>query len=323
MDQDAQTPQGLLDLQRQSDEAASLARRTQAEHLADIRKEYGDLASSKARQDYRQKVMEERANAKDEARRNRDLLMAQMFADMATRPGPVLVAMMGSVKDRLPDVIANEKDLKKAQREMDRVVFELDEATRLEERGLADKAYARKEDALKRVNDLSVRYATQSVELEKSREASRAAGRRAFAQERGATERTQMEVAARERGTEATERARELSAATNNLNNARTNLANAQAKASTALSKNQAYVSASTIVNQFKDKSDLTDEQKRLLANSRAFIDNEEAKMNTALAGLVADVNDAEAYFKSLMPQRATQARQQSDNRRPLTDFDK
>ena len=286
-----------------SDEAQSQARRTQAEHLADIKKEYGDLASSKGRQEYRQKVMEERANAKDEARRNRDLLMAQAFADMATRPGPVLVAMMGAVRDRMPDVIANEKDLKKAQREMDKVLFDLDEATRLEELGLVDKATARKESALKKANDLSVKYSTASVDYEKGRMQERSAARRALAADTAADTRAQAQLAATAQQTEALRETRQQAQLEANVRNAQTNLQNAETAIMTQLNRRPAYIAASKSAS-IPITSESSEQMKAMQAEGQREMERLEAEAKKQLRPYKTRLLEAQNRAAGVSPER-------------------
>ena len=100
-----------------------------------------------AAQDLRAKVMAERANSEDEAKRQRWMRAAQFFAKWGSTPGPVLVAGMNALDAKLPDIIGDEKEYKKMKREIDRTIFELDNADRLEKKGFRKEAIERKDKA--------------------------------------------------------------------------------------------------------------------------------------------------------------------------------
>jgi hypothetical protein len=86
-------------------------------------------------QDYRAKLMAERANAEDEAKRTRYLRLAEFFGRWGSTPGPTLAAGLASVKETIPTLISDEKEVKKIRMEIDKSIAGLDEATRLEQKG--------------------------------------------------------------------------------------------------------------------------------------------------------------------------------------------
>jgi hypothetical protein len=90
------------------------------------------------------KLMAERANAEDEARRNRYLRAAEFFASWGSTPGPTLVAGMSAVKANVANIISDEKEAKRIRMEIDKSIAGLDEATRLEKKGDYDAATALK-----------------------------------------------------------------------------------------------------------------------------------------------------------------------------------
>jgi hypothetical protein len=108
-----------------------------------------------AAQEMRKKVMDERANADDEAQRQRHMRLAQFFAKWGSTPGPTLVAGMNALDAKLPEMIADEQGYKKAKRDLDKTVYELDQATRLEDQGLNKEARAMKEKAAERAMHLN------------------------------------------------------------------------------------------------------------------------------------------------------------------------
>jgi len=90
------------------------------------------------------KLMAERANVEDEAKRNRYLRAAEFFASWGSTPGPTLVAGMSAVKANVANIISDEKEAKRIRMEIDKSIAGLDEATRLEKKGDFEAATALK-----------------------------------------------------------------------------------------------------------------------------------------------------------------------------------
>jgi hypothetical protein len=106
--------------------------------------------------DYRSKIMAERANIDDEAKRQKNLRLAEFFASWGSTPGATLVAGMTALKKTIPTLIEDEKERKKAIREADKIIYELEQADRLEKKGYVSEASARKEkiaDRAEKYND--------------------------------------------------------------------------------------------------------------------------------------------------------------------------
>jgi hypothetical protein len=110
-----------------------------------------------ARQNLRAEEMGRKANLADEARRQKDMRLAEFFASWGSTPGPTLVAGMSALKKSIPDMIGDRREAKKLERESDKIIYEIDEAIRTEKLGDIDKATALKEKA-----------ATQAAELNKT-----------------------------------------------------------------------------------------------------------------------------------------------------------
>ena len=106
---------------------------------------------------YRKQIMEERANAKDEAERQRWMRSAQFFAAWGSTPGPTLAAGLSALQKTMPDFITDQKDLKKANRELDKIMYDIDHATRLEKKGNVDAAITAKEKAAQKAEKLNER----------------------------------------------------------------------------------------------------------------------------------------------------------------------
>jgi hypothetical protein len=119
-------------------------------------------------QEQRAKIMAERANTEDEARRNRYLRAAEFFASWGSTPGNTLVAGMTAVKANVANVISDEKEAKKIRMEIDKSIYALDEAARLEKKGFMDKAESIKEKQaanMMKVNEFLARAQEDQVKI--------------------------------------------------------------------------------------------------------------------------------------------------------------
>jgi hypothetical protein len=97
--------------------------------------------------EYRKRIMDERANSKEENERQRQMRLAQFFAKWGSTPGATLAAGLIALEKSLPDMISDEANFKKAKRELDKVMFDIDNATRLEKLGNIKEARSEKEKA--------------------------------------------------------------------------------------------------------------------------------------------------------------------------------
>jgi len=149
------SPDVVKEAMRQRDLASAQANRPTAELLKEIQAERETLGVGEnvARQEYRAQQMAERANLADEKERQRHMRLAEFFASWGSTPGPVLVAGMNALKQSIPGIISDEKEAKKARKEADKIIYDIDEATRLEKLGMIDKATAKKEQAAKHAED--------------------------------------------------------------------------------------------------------------------------------------------------------------------------
>ena len=126
--------------------------------------------------EYRKKIMDERANAPDEARRQMGMRLMEFGANWASTPGAPLVAGMRALKDGLPGVMEDTKANKKAMKEIDASIYALDHAARLEAEGYLDRAIAYKEKAQDRfmkaapqVIDAAVKKETLSLQEQQNK----------------------------------------------------------------------------------------------------------------------------------------------------------
>jgi soluble cytochrome b562 len=128
-----------------------------AERQAAMR-EAGVADISEGQQKQRAELMAEKANMADEKERQRHLRLAEFFASWGSTPGPTLVAGMNALKQSVPGIISDEKEQKKARREIDKSIADLDNATRLEKRGEVDAAMALKLKAAEDMKALNAKF---------------------------------------------------------------------------------------------------------------------------------------------------------------------
>jgi hypothetical protein len=102
---------------------------------------------NKVQENRRAEVMAERASSKDEAKRQMDMRMAAFFADWGTQPGNTLVGGMTALKKAVPDLITDKQEQRKYLKEINKTIYDLDNAVRLEKKGNMDKAEEIKQKA--------------------------------------------------------------------------------------------------------------------------------------------------------------------------------
>lgn len=107
------------------------------------------------RPEERARLMAEKANMKDEDARNRKLQLAQFFASWGSTPGSTLQAAMVAVNKHIPTIIASDKEARKAQNEVDKIIRELNKAERMEKEGDVDGAFKIKSEQSKKYEDLN------------------------------------------------------------------------------------------------------------------------------------------------------------------------
>jgi hypothetical protein len=128
-----------------------------AERQAAMR-EAGVADTSEGQQKMRAEMMAEKANLSEEKERQRHLRLAEFFANWGSTPGPTLVAGMNALKQAVPGIVSDEKEQKKARREIDKSIADLDNATRLEKRGEVDAAMALKLKAADDMKALNTKF---------------------------------------------------------------------------------------------------------------------------------------------------------------------
>jgi hypothetical protein len=142
-----------------------------ARSISDIRKEkqaeYKAAGVSQRDPEVRANLMKERANAEDEARRNRYLQAAAFFARWGSTPGETLTAGLVAVRERIPEIVEGEKEAKKVRMEINKSIASLDEATRLETIGEIDAAAAVKEKDAEKMQALFLKLSEYQMQTQK------------------------------------------------------------------------------------------------------------------------------------------------------------
>lgn len=146
----------IADVQKMIADARAQAERPESSFLEEVKK---GAPENVAAAEYRKQIMEERANSKQEAERQRHMRMAEFFARWGSTPGPTLAAGLKALEKSIPDMITDEKEQKKARRELDKVQFDIDNSIRMEELGFIKEARGLKEKARDRFMNLNERYA--------------------------------------------------------------------------------------------------------------------------------------------------------------------
>jgi hypothetical protein len=119
----------------------------------------------------RANLMKERANAEDEAKRNRYLQAAAFFARWGSTPGSTLSAGLIAVRERVPEIVESEKEAKKIRMEINKSIASLDEATRLETIGKIDAAATIKEKDAEKMQTLYLKLADYEMQDKKEKAA--------------------------------------------------------------------------------------------------------------------------------------------------------
>jgi hypothetical protein len=258
-----------------------------------------------AAQEMRAKVMGERANADDEAKRQRWMRAAQFFAKWGSTPGPVLVAGMNALNEKLPDIITDEQSYKKIKRDLDKGIYDLDQATRLEKMGYTKEASAEKKDIADRMAK-SWSDITSFMSRARSDETTG----------RSALERTQMEVGAKDRATAAQLESTKVYRDQGNVTKAFQQVQLAESKAADVKGaiarekglKDGEYAKNAAVVERYEraDEEKLTPEMKTQLAKAR-----------TALIKLDRDYNDRIVVAETVVQDLRDRAMELKDKKNP------
>ena len=138
--------------QTQEDRAiAAQSERELMDAEVEAQKAAGIETSQEASAAERKQIMDERANAGVEQKRQMYLRMGEFFANWGSTPGAPLVAGLKAMKETLPGVMDDSKAHIKLMRDINKSENDLNHAVRLEQMGLFDKASLIKEKASDRI----------------------------------------------------------------------------------------------------------------------------------------------------------------------------
>lgn len=169
-------------------EAAPVApekERSLAEYQQEIRdaeEREGIKSPDDAAGEYRKSIMEEKSNAADESKRQTYLRMAEFFAHWGSTPGAPLVAGMKALTETMPGYLEDKKDQKKLATALNKSLYDLEAATRLEKKGDLKGAMVLKNQASERMMAekklaMEATLARQKMESEERQTASIVGGR--------------------------------------------------------------------------------------------------------------------------------------------------
>ena len=124
------------------------------------------LDKNEAQQEYMKKVMAQKNNIAEDAEQRKYLRLAEFFASWGSTPGDTLVAGMSALKAKIPDMINDVKERRKAEADVDKVMYELGQAKRQEDLGNWDKAESKKVEASKMAAKLQESLTTATASYE-------------------------------------------------------------------------------------------------------------------------------------------------------------
>jgi len=124
------------------------------------------LDQNEAQQEYMKKVMAQKSNIAEDAEQRKYLRLAEFFASWGSTPGDTLVAGMSALKAKIPDMINDVKERRKAEADVDKVMYELGQAKRQEDLGNWDKAETKKNKAAELAAKLQESLTTATASYE-------------------------------------------------------------------------------------------------------------------------------------------------------------
>jgi hypothetical protein len=300
------SPDVVKEAMRQRDLNTVQANRSTADVIKEIQAERdaSGIGDNKAREEYRSQQMAERANMKDEQERQRNMRLAEFFASWGSTPGPVLVAGMNALKQSIPNLISDEKDAKKARKEADKIIYDIDEATRLDKLGMHNEATARREKAAKQAEEYNKYLLTFQSARESNKSAQEVANISAEAH------RYSADVHAKSQGSANAQRAQEAAFyhVETNLNNAYKNLSNVQQQIETIKQNPKSgYLAAQENINLYNtllrqadgDVSKVPEKIKQNYGDAVKHIEQFDTSVNTRLQEAKDRLKTADTMFQN------------------------
>jgi hypothetical protein len=299
-------PDVVQEAMRQRDLNTVQANRSTADVIKEIQAERdaSGIGDNKAREEYRSQQMAERANMADEKERQRHMRLAEFFASWGSTPGPVLVAGMNALKQSIPGIISDEKEAKKARKEADKIIYDIDEATRLDKLGMHNEATARREKAAKQAEEYNKYLLTFQSARESNKSAQEVANISAEAH------RYSADVHAKSQGSANAQRAQEAAFyhVETNLNNAYKNLANVQQQIETVKQNPKSgYLAAQENINLYNtllrqadgDVSKVPEKIKQNYGDAVKHIEQFDTSVNTRLQEAKDRLKTADTMFQN------------------------
>ena len=165
--------------QTQEDRAiAAQSERELMDAEVEAQKAAGIETSQEASATERKQIMDERANAGVEQKRQMYLRMGEFFANWGSTPGAPLAAGLKAMKEVLPGVMEDTKAHRKLLQDINKSENDLNHAVRLEQLGLWDKTSLLKEKASTRLTKWGDDFATLGVKAAQQTEELAAAQKR-------------------------------------------------------------------------------------------------------------------------------------------------
>ena len=124
------------------------------------------LDQNEAQQEYMKRVMAQKNNIAEDAEQKKYLRLAEFFASWGSTPGDTLGAGMSALKAKIPDLITDVKERRKAEADADKVLYELGQAQRQEKLGNWEKAETKKIEAAKIAGRLQENLTTATANIE-------------------------------------------------------------------------------------------------------------------------------------------------------------
>jgi len=247
-----------------------------------------------ARQNLRAEEMGRKANLADEARRQKDMRLAEFFASWGSTPGPTLVAGMSALKKSIPDMIGDRREAKKLERESDKIIYEIDEAIRTEKLGDIDKATALKEKAATQAAELNKTIATYKAHADSSA-AHMYGSQLSYLGHKETARATAANTAAINAEKVEASKFKTLAAAKEN-----------QREVEAMINKDTAsgspYDKAKTLVSAFagKDAKDIPSESREMVLSARKIVQDKDTRHNQLLRDAQDDVK---MFYKRAVPE--------------------
>jgi len=247
-----------------------------------------------ARQNLRAEEMGRKSNLADEARRQKDMRLAEFFASWGSTPGPTLVAGMSALKKSIPDMIGDRREAKKLERESDKIIYEIDEAIRSEKLGDIDKAAALKEKAAAQAAELNKTIATYKAHADSSA-AHMYGSQLSYLGHKETARATAANTAAINAEKVEASKFKTLAAAKEN-----------QREVEAMINKDTAsgspYDKAKTLVSAFagKDAKDIPSESREMVLSARKIVQDKDTRHNQLLRDAQDDVK---MFYKRAVPE--------------------